>query len=109
MKQLARKTRLLSLVSPAAGRSVPSQETSSSSFRGHLDGWLNSAVPADVPTGRLHENPALERSLGWRALSYTDITRVNRATVRESMEHRHWPLDVVEKFLLADVIKPTFK
>jgi len=40
-----------------------------------------------------------------RSLSSRDVTRVNRATVRESSDHRHWPPEVVMTFLAAEVIK----
>jgi hypothetical protein len=100
MKQFAHKTHSLSLVRSAAHRRVPTRETSSAPITDHFDGWLNSAVPTEVT-----ENQASEESPKWPQLTYTDVTRVNRATVRESRYHRHWPVDVVEKFLLADVIK----
>jgi hypothetical protein len=38
-------------------------------------------------------------------LTSTDLIRVNRATVRESRAHRHWPQEVVQTFLAAEVIK----
>lgn len=37
-------------------------------------------------------------------LSTADFLRVNLATVRESYSHRHWPREVVEKFLAAEII-----
>ena len=41
---------------------------------------------------------------GREALSSVDQIRVDRATVRESHTHRHWPAEVVMKFLAAEVI-----
>jgi hypothetical protein len=41
---------------------------------------------------------------GRRPLTSNDLIRVNRATVRESTAHRHWPREVILKFLAADVI-----
>ena len=40
----------------------------------------------------------------WKILTIRDILGINRATVRESTAHRHWPRDVVLKFLAADVV-----
>jgi hypothetical protein len=40
----------------------------------------------------------------WKILTIREILSINRATVRESAAHRHWPRDVVLKFLAADVV-----
>ena len=37
-------------------------------------------------------------------LSIREMLGVNRATVRESAEHRSWPADVVLRFMAADVV-----
>ncbi len=37
-------------------------------------------------------------------LTIREMLSVNRATVRESDAHRHWPTDVVLKFMAADVV-----
>ena len=39
-----------------------------------------------------------------RHLTTDEMIDVSIATVRESTAHRHWPKDVVEKFLAADLI-----
>jgi hypothetical protein len=105
MKQSACKSHSLSLVPPVADESAPHQETSAASLKDYFDGWLNSVAPSVLSTGAALENRAPETSFGWRPLTSTDVTRVNRATVRESTDHRHWPPGVVEKFIEADVIK----
>ena len=39
-----------------------------------------------------------------RKVTINEMLAVNRATVRESCEHRHWPTDVVLTFMAADVV-----
>ena len=96
MKQLARKEAPLSLV-PNMPEPTQAAQTSSA-FNEFFDGWLSSVSPTPQP-------PASQLVLGKPPLSTTDVTRVNRATVRESREHRHWPREVVLTFMRADVIK----
>jgi hypothetical protein len=40
----------------------------------------------------------------WRALTIRELLGINRATVRESDAHRHWPTDVVLTFMAAEVV-----
>lgn len=102
MKMLARKSRALSLVPPAAQQvERPLPPPSLNEF---FDGWLTSVGPTLERTVQM--KPASAKAvLGKLPLTSTDITRVNRATVRESTDHRHWPPDVVYTFMRADVIK----
>ena len=39
-----------------------------------------------------------------RLLTTQDITRVMLVTLREGFEHRRWPMEVVKRFLAAEVI-----
>ena len=96
MKQFARKQSPLSLVPNMAEQNEPAQ--ASSSLNEFLDGWLTWVSPTPQP-------PLSRTVLGKMPLNTTDIVRVNRATVRESREHRHWPPEVVLAFMRADVIK----
>lgn len=40
-----------------------------------------------------------------RPITCEELTAVSIATVRESRTHRHWPREVVEKFLAADTAR----
>jgi hypothetical protein len=103
MKQAARKTPQLSLVTPAPtleGRAPDSAD----SLKDYFSGWLDSVAP-ELSRERPPSKPALRFDYQSRPVTLTDIVRVNRATVRESTDHRHWPPDVVAQFLSADVIK----
>ena len=98
MKQYARKQPSLSLVTAAPERQQSAR--TAALLNEFFDGWLTSVTFA----------PSLQRTaqapiFGQPPLTSTDVTRVNRATVRESLEHRHWPPDVVQTFMRADVIK----
>ena len=95
MKQLARKQASLSLVPTTPEHNQPAK--TSSSLNEFFDGWLTSVSPTPQSQSRT--------VLVKLPLSTTDIMRVNRATVRESREHRHWPPEVVQTFMRADVIK----
>ena len=97
MKQLARKQTALALV-PAAESQEPAGSQSLNDF---FDGWLNTVGPA-VSTS---QPPPARMGFGKTPLTTTDVMRVNRATVRESVDHRHWPPEVVQTFMRADVIK----
>ncbi|HKO61299.1 MAG TPA: hypothetical protein VJV03_09080 [Pyrinomonadaceae bacterium] len=100
MKQVARKLSALSLVQTAP---EPHETAPSASLNEFFDGWLTSVSPtlaASQPTRRPSTTVFSKSSL-----SSADVMRVIRATVRESSDHRHWPPDVVQKFMRADVIK----
>ena len=40
----------------------------------------------------------------WKVLTTRELLGINRATVRESDAHRHWPTDVVLTFMAAEVV-----
>ncbi|HEX3281187.1 MAG TPA: hypothetical protein VHR36_08140 [Pyrinomonadaceae bacterium] len=103
MKQAALKATERSI---AQSTSLP--ESDGDSLNEFFSGWLDSVAPQlSAP------KPARMRALapGYRKLlvSSTDMVRVNRATVRESSAHRHWPPEVVAQFLQADVIRTRSK
>jgi len=103
MKQAARKTPQLSIVPPASAPKGRGQD-SADSLKDFFGGWLDSVAPALSKEQTVKAPP---RRLGYRSrpISSTEIVRVNRATVRESTDHRHWPPDVVAQFLAAEVIR----
>lgn len=103
MKQLAQNSRRRSLVVSATKPANSALATSEIALRESLAGWLDSAAPPLLHVITWKGKPPLtlyER----QALSSTDQIRVARATVRESHTHRHWPAEVVMKFLAAEVI-----
>jgi hypothetical protein len=103
MKRFAQKSAALSLVPTEDVSRDSNVEERSADLKDSLDGWLNSVAPTLVQSAppQKHSNSKAR----WRSLSSIDVTRVNRATVRESFAHRHWPPDVVTSFLAAEVIK----
>jgi hypothetical protein len=102
MKQLARKSSHISLVPP------PEQESDCPAVSPFLDEffdeWLTSVSPTLVTSEEMKPESS-KVAFGKRPLTSTDVTRVHRATVRESTDHRHWPPAVVKTFLVANVIK----
>ncbi len=100
MKQLARKPSALSLV-PAAPE--PHETAQSSTLNDFFDGWLTSVGATLEPSQPAR--PRTKTIFSKSPLTSADVMRVIRATVRESAEHRHWPPDVVQTFMRADVIK----
>lgn len=104
MKHSAQKTNNLSLVQSDSRVYQNAPEKKSAVLRESFDSWLDSVAPTLVQTSAAHG--ATNVADRWRSsLTSRDITRVNRATVRESTDHRHWPPEVVMSFLAADVIK----
>jgi hypothetical protein len=106
MKRLAQKSSTLSLVPTDVKQYDSGTDNNSTVLRESFDSWLNSVAPSllETPVADARSN-AGDR---WRSsLTSRDVTRVNRATVRESSDHRHWPPEVVMTFLAADVIKPS--
>ena len=81
-----------------------SAKESAASLQEFFSGWLDSVAPelAERPQAR---TPARTSGYRRRVVSSTDIVRLNRATVRESTDHRHWPPEVVAQFLAAEVIR----
>ncbi len=108
MKRFAQKFTALSLVAPNSGNSgTNGAEDRPGDLNDSFDGWLTSIAPSLI-----QEPPPVKSNditARWRSLSSIDLTRVNRATVRESSAHRHWPPEVVTSFLAAEVIKRTNK
>jgi hypothetical protein len=105
MKQSARKSSQLALVPPAIEQPDPPVKTSAPSLKEFFDGWLHSVSTTVITSPADPVEPESKKVFGKRPLTSTDVTRVNRATVRESTDHRHWPPEVVQKFIVADVIK----
>jgi hypothetical protein len=117
MKQLARKFRPRTIVPLTTATEAKPRveenredkwEETGKDNRGSLadffDGWLNSVSPRILQSP--NEKVALTRSFrGHTSLTATDLIRLDRATVRESRAHRHWPREVIETFLAADVIR----
>jgi len=104
MKRSAQKSKTLSLVQTGTQSYESSADEKSVVLRESFDSWLSSVAPTLVqtPVAQTRRNSADP----WRSsLSSRDVTRVNRATVRESCDHRHWPPEVVMTFLAAEVIK----
>lgn len=105
MKRLAQKSTALSLVPAEGGKPEANIEERPANLTDSFDGWLSSVAPSllqSAPARKINDISAR-----WRSLSSIDVTRVNRATVRESSAHRHWPPEVVNSFLAAEVIKRT--
>jgi len=102
MKQSNRKSSPLSLVTVSAGRAGTPEEDKVAELRESFDGWVTSVAPSLLQS-TMNGNPSVAHR-AQRSLTSLDHIRVNRATVRESTEHRHWPPDVVIKFMTAEVI-----
>jgi hypothetical protein len=104
MKQLAQKTKALSLV-PAEPRRYDSKTAEKASASQESSaGWGDAVAPSLLRSTTAEGRPVVaDRRL--RSLSFTDIRRVNQATVREGTDHRHWPPEVVLSFIAAEVIK----
>jgi len=111
-QQLVQNTRRRSLVVSATKPRESALNKGEIALRDSLSGWLDSATP---PLLHVLTTPPLLHVLTWKgktplslnarkALSSVDQIRVDRATVRESHSHRHWPPDVVLKFSAAEVI-----
>jgi hypothetical protein len=103
MKQAARTATEPSIV---PSTSLP--EVGGDSLNEFFSGWLDSVAPELSGTT---PRTMRARTAGYRRLfvSSTEMVRVNRATVRESSAHRHWPPDVVAQFLAAEVIRTKSK
>jgi len=107
MKRAAQKSTALSLVPSEVVSRDANPDEHSPDLKDSFDGWLNSVAPTLLQSAPTQKN--IDHTARWRSLSSIDVTRVNRATVRESFAHRHWPPDVVTSFLAAEVIKRTNK
>ena len=105
MKRSAQKSNTLSLVPADPQTQATGARSKSTVLKESFDSWLSSVAPTLLQTPATPESSrnVTER---WRSsLTARDVTRVNRATVRESSDHRHWPPEVVITFLAAEVIK----
>ncbi|HUS11130.1 MAG TPA: hypothetical protein VMZ30_11755 [Pyrinomonadaceae bacterium] len=104
MKRSAQKSKTLSLVQTGVRRDDSEADTRSEILQESFESWLNSVAPSllQTPVAQTRRDNADP----WRiSLTSSDVTWVNRATVRESSDHRHWPPEVVMSFLAAEVIK----
>ncbi len=77
---------------PAAGENF---SINPKSIQESFQVWLQGMIP---PGRRLP--PA-------RVLTAAEVTSVTLATVRESVRHRRWPKEVIEKFLAAEIVTHT--
>ncbi|HKP46222.1 MAG TPA: hypothetical protein VJT50_06440 [Pyrinomonadaceae bacterium] len=86
----------------AGGANIQRVTSGTPSLKDFFGGWLDSVAPElSKPT-----TSSRARGSGFKhSITANDMVRVNRATVRESSAHRHWPPDVVAQFLTAEVIK----
>jgi hypothetical protein len=97
MKQSAEKPHSL-----ASGSSGTTGKNSSGSLKDFFGGWLDSMAPE---LSKSSSSSSRVPTRGFKhSITANDMVRVNRATVRESSAHRHWPPDVVAQFLTAEVI-----
>jgi hypothetical protein len=99
MSQAARRTHQFSIVRP--GSRPADTPSNSSSLNEFFGGWLDSVAPE---LSSLQSNQAPTFPYRKYSISTTDLVRVNRATIREGIYHRHWPPEVVAQFLTAEVI-----
>ncbi len=105
MKQFARKSGPLSIVRSSAEEVAKTcVEENTVALRESFDGWLTSVAPTLLQAKSSQDEPK-NTYRGRRPLTLTDIIRVKRATIRESIAPRAWPPDVVLSFLAAEVIK----
>ena len=105
MKRSAQKSKTLSLVQTGTKSYESGADAKSGVLQESFDSWLSSVAPTLVqtPVAQTRRDSAADP---WRSsLTSRDVTRVNRATVRESSDHRHWPPEVIMTFLAAEVIK----
>jgi hypothetical protein len=58
---------------------------------------VQSSVPADLRN-------ATAPQFKWKILTIREVLGLTRATVRESVEHRTWPPEVILKFMAAEVV-----
>jgi hypothetical protein len=98
-----RQSSALSLVPAPAVQADSREQEKAAALSESFDGWLSTVAPTLLQSTSKDKPEVMPRTR--RSLTSTDIIRVNRATVRESTVHRHWPPEVVISFLAADVIK----
>ena|SRR2546426_313223 len=125
MREFARK-KPQTLVIPRDSEAEPQTEVHPVSLKRFFHGWQREVAPRETDT---HEDwevgirriprdvsgaiarPAplnLQRADALNdkrtILTIREMLGVNRATVRESAEHRPWPADVVLRFMAAEVV-----
>ena len=71
---------------------------SAATVEGSFAAWRQQVAP----TGPRRVPPTA--ALAPRAVTSEEMTAVSLATVRESSTHRHWPKEIVAKFLAAEII-----
>ncbi|MFN2492993.1 MAG: hypothetical protein ABR501_08925 [Pyrinomonadaceae bacterium] len=103
MKQFAQNSIPLSLVPTRRLRLKRRTQEPSTSFKESFDGWLSLVAPILLHAQTLRHEPK-QLFHGLPPITSTDEVRVDRATIREGRTHRHWPREVVEAFLAAEVI-----
>ena len=103
MKQLAQNSRRRSMVVSASKTRDSALDKSEIELRESLAGWLDSTAPPLLHVLTWKGKPPLTLNPR-KALSSVDQIRVDRATVRESHTHRHWPAEIVMTFCAAEVI-----
>ena len=89
----------LSVVPHQAERPRPTFEVNRSAIKESFRGWLQSV--AGMTNDRALRVPAAYRVPRLTAL---DVSRVNKATIREGESHCVWPPSVIREFNKADVI-----
>ncbi len=105
MKQFACNSHQLSILPPASERAAAQFEGSSRDIKQSFHGCdaVNQDLASSMREKRKTTIAVFNQSQ--RPLTSIDSIRVDRATVREGKTHRHWPREVVEKFLAAEVIR----
>jgi hypothetical protein len=124
MRQLARKNAQSVVIPPDI--EAEQEEVQPASLKRFFHGWLREVAPRETGSredqdvgirritrdlSRAIARPAplnLQRAYALNnkraILTVREMLGVNRATVRESAEHRAWPTDVVLTFMAADVV-----
>ncbi len=103
MKQFVQQFSPLSIVSSGSELVDLCLDEDEAILSNPFDGCLNSVRPILFYEKTLRDESTI-LSYGQPPLTSTDEIHVNRATVRESNAHRHWPRYVVERFIAAEVI-----
>lgn len=100
MKVFARKQReALSILPPLTKQSNAGYEANDNAIRDSFHGWLHSTTPVNAQ--RVANLLPIYRV---PRLSALDVSRVNKATIREGESHCVWPPSIVHQFSQADVI-----
>jgi hypothetical protein len=104
MKQAVQKSKTLSLVPVETRAYDASAQDRVSALKESFDGWLDAVAPNLLKSSPSEDQPSsAERRR--KSLTFSDVTRVSHATVREGTDHSHWPPEVVLSVLAAEVIK----